>query len=103
MLNNGGALFVFQKPFLITQEDIDAQAEIKVDLVFNPENFGQAYEQASESQNCADDQYASICDPINNVVIDMPYVRMNPVPRKTGERTRKETYLVDYDSASKLR
>jgi hypothetical protein len=99
MLNNGGALFVFQKPFVITQEDIDAQAEIKIDLVFNPENFGQAY----ESQNCIDDQYAAICDPINNVVIDMPYVRMNPVPRKTGEKTRKETYLMDYDSASKLR
>jgi hypothetical protein len=99
MLNNGGALFTFQKPFVITQADIDSQAEIKIDLVFNPENFGQAY----ESQNCTADQYSAICDPINNVVIDMPYVRMNPVPRKTGERTRKETYLMDYDSASKLR
>jgi hypothetical protein len=99
MLNNGGALFTFQKPFVITQADIDAQAEIKVDLVFNPENFGQAYQAAS----CVDDAWAAICDPLNNVVIDMPYVRMNPVPRKTGEHTRKETYLMDYDSHSKLR
>jgi hypothetical protein len=37
------------------------------------------------------------------VVIDMPYVRMNPVPRKTGEKTRKETYLMDYAAHSKLR
>jgi hypothetical protein len=99
MLDNGGALFTFQKPFVITQADIDAHADIKVDLVFNPENFGQAFESAS----CADDRNASICDPLNNVVIDMPFVRMNPVPRKSGEQTRKETYLMDYDSDSKLR
>jgi hypothetical protein len=100
MLNNGGALFVFQKPFAITQADVDAQAEIKVDLVFNPENFGQAYEQ---SGGCHDDQHATVCDPTNNVVIDMPFVRMSPVPRKTGEHTHKETYLMDYEADSKLR
>jgi hypothetical protein len=99
MLNNGGALFTFQKPFSITQADVDAQADIKVDLVFNPENFGQAY----ESQSCTNDNNSAICDPLNNVVIDMPYVRMNPVPRKSGEKTRKETYLMDYDVQSKLR
>jgi hypothetical protein len=99
MLNNGGALFTFQKPFVITQADIEAQAEIKVDLVFNPENFGQAY----EAMNCADQPWIAICDPANNVAIDMPYVRMNPVPRKAGEKTRKETYLMDWEASSKLR
>lgn len=99
MLNNGGALFTFQKPFVVTQADVDAQAEIKVDLVFNPDSFGQAYETAS----CAHNQDSAICDPANNVVIDMPYVRMNPVPRKSGEKTRKETYLMDYEDGAKLR
>ena len=99
LLNNGGALFTFQKPFVITQADVDSQAEIKVDLVFNPENFGQAY----QAGDCTSDSNVAICDPTNNVVIDMPYVRMNPVPRKAGERTRKETYLMDYDTSSKLR
>jgi hypothetical protein len=103
MLNNGGALFVFQKPFVITQADIDAQTEIKVDLVFNPDNFGQAYDRGPNAQGCLDEPYSAICDPLNNVVIDMPYVRMNPVPRKTGEKTRKETYLMDYATHSKLR
>lgn len=103
MLNNGGAFFMFQKPFVVTQADVDNQAEIKIDLVFNPENFGQAYDRQAPSQNCADEPYSAICDPKNNVVIDMPYVRMNPVPRKTGERTRKETYLMDYAEHSKLR
>jgi hypothetical protein len=98
MLNNGGALFVFQQPFVVTQADVDAKAKINIDLVFNPENFGQAYESM-----CASDQHTSICDPAHNVAIDMPYVRMSPVPRKSGERTRKETYLVDYDANSKLR
>ena len=99
MLNNGGALFTFQKPFVITRADIEAKTEIKIDLVFNPENFGQAF----ESQNCRSQPYTAICDPLNDVSIDMPYVRMNPVPRKAGEKTRKETYLMDYDTNSKLR
>jgi hypothetical protein len=103
MLNNGGALFVFQQPFVITQADIDAQDEIKVDLVFNPENFGQAYDRPGPAQSCLDEPYSAICDPLNNVVIDMPYVRMNPVPRKGTEKTRKETYLVDYAEHSQLR
>lgn len=98
MLNNGGALFVFQKPFAITQADVDAKKEINIDLVFNPENFGQAYE-----TTCSADVRIVVCDPANNVGIDMPFVRMNPVPRKTGEKTRKETYLLDYDANSKLR
>jgi hypothetical protein len=100
MLDNGGSLFTFQKPFSITQEDVDAQAEIKIDLVFNPENFGQAYDSAPCDVNAS---WTKICDPKNSVVIDMPYVRMNPVPRKAGEQTRKETYLMDYDTSSKLR
>ena len=99
MLNNGGALFTFQQPFVITQADVDAQTEIKVDLVFNPNNFGQAY----ESDGCVDQPFSAICDPHNNVTIDMPYVRMNPVPRKAGEKTRKETYLMDYAPHSKVR
>lgn len=103
MLNNGGALFVFQQPFVITQADIDAHNEIKVDLVFNPDNFGQAYDRGPNSQSCVDEPYSAICDAKNNVVIDMPYVRMNPVPRKTGEKTHKETYLMDYATHSKLR
>jgi hypothetical protein len=98
MLDNGGALFTFQKPFVITQADIAAQTEISVDLVFNPDNFGQAYD-----SDCANDTHAAVCDPVNHVAIDMPFVRMNPVPRKAGEHTRKETYLVDYDASAQLR
>jgi hypothetical protein len=84
-------VFVFQKPFVSRQADTDAQSEIKMDLVFNPDNFGQAY----ESNDCVGETYSAICDPLNNVAIDMPYVRMNPMPRKTGEYSRKATYLMD--------
>ena len=98
MLNNGGALFVFQTPFVITQADVDAKTQIFIDLVFNPENFGQAY-----ATDCANDVRVVVCDPLNNVAIDMPYVRMSPVPRKQGQRTRKETYMVDYDDNAKVR
>ena len=99
MLNNGGVLFTFQQPFVITQADIDAGTEIKIDLVFNPDSFGQAY----EMPGCSTDRNRFICDPQNQIALDMPFVRMNPVPRKSGERTRKETYLVDYQAGVKLR
>jgi hypothetical protein len=99
MLNNGGALFTFQQPFSITQADIDAKSDIKIDLVFNPANFGQVYPIA----DCLNSPATAICDSVNGVTIDMPYVRMSPVPRKTGERTRKETYLIDNSAQSKLR
>ena len=100
MLNNGGALFTFQKPFVITQADVDAKTEMKIDLVFNPENFGQAYDGVVD---CQSQMWVSICDPLNHVAIDMPFVRMSPVPRKHGERTRKETYLMDYEVNSRIR
>jgi hypothetical protein len=87
----------------VTQADVDAKAEIKIDLVFNPENFGQAYQNDPGNEHCEASRYSAICDPANNVIIDMPYVRMNPVPRKSGERTRKETYLMDYEQGAKLR
>ena len=99
MLNNGGVLFTFQKPFVIDRADVEAQTEITMDLVFNPESFGQAF----PSDTCLSDPFHAICDPQNDVVIDMPYVRMTPVPRKRGEHTRKETYLMDYDGGSQLR
>lgn len=102
MLNNGGAWFVFQKPFEITQADIDNKTAFKIDLVFNPANFGQAV-QREEGFDCAASPQPSICDPTNRVVIDMPFVRMSPVPRRVGEKTHKETYLVDYDAGSKAR
>src|SRR5262249_13262371 len=98
MLNNGGTLFTFQNPFTVEQADVDSGAEISVDLVFNPDSFGQAFE-----NNGCDDVNLAICDPTNGVVIEMPYVHMSPVPRKAGEHTRKETYLLDYTPNAKLR
>jgi hypothetical protein len=85
---------------VITQADVDANTEIKVDLVFNPDHFGQAFDTMSD---CTTEPYVAICDPINHIIIDMPFVHMSPVPRKSGEKTRKETYLMDYDQGSKLR
>lgn len=99
MLNNGGAFFVFQQPFVVTQAEAAAGVTINVDLVFNPDSFGQAHDQA----NCRNEPFVAICDPTNDIMIDMPYVRMSPVPRKQGEKTRKETYLLSYDTGSKLR
>ncbi|MBM4378344.1 MAG: hypothetical protein FJ086_03450 [Deltaproteobacteria bacterium] len=103
MLNNGGALFAFASPFVLTDADISA-GDITMDLVFNPANFGQVVD--GPQGGCGADARTTLCDPANNLSFEMPFVRMSPVPRKAGEQTRKEVYLVDFEtgaSASQLR
>jgi len=103
MLNNGGAYFAFASPFIVSAEDAAAGTPIQMDLVFNPANFGNV---TSVNGDCTQDALAPICDIANGLKFDMPFVRMSPVPRKAGEQTRKETYLVDFESgtsASQLR
>jgi hypothetical protein len=101
MMNNGGAYFAFTSPFVVSAADAAAGTPIQMDLVFNPANFGSV-----QSGDCAQDGFSPICDTANGLLFNMPFVRMSPVPRKAGEQTRKETYLVDFESgasASQLR
>ncbi len=96
MLNNGGAYFAFASPFVVTAADASAGTPIQMDLVFNPANFGSV----TSVGDCTQDAFAPICDTTNGLKFSMPFVRMSPVPRKAGEQTRKETYLVDFESGS---
>lgn len=91
MLMNGGSLFAFSEPFVVTEAS--AGTAIQMDPVFNPEGF----ELASSVLGRGD---AQACDHSNQLGFDMPFVRMNPVPRKAGEETCMEAYLVDCDTSS---
>ena len=104
MLNNGGAYFAFASPFEVTSQEAAAGTAIQMDLVFNPANFGNVT--GAPGGDCTQDAMAPICDTVNGLMFEMPFVRMSPVPRKAGDQTRKEVYLVDFESgnmASKLR
>lgn len=90
-MTNGGAYFLFQKPFEITDADVTNQTNVKIDLVFNPDNFARASDLDTAGPPILD---------ASNRAISPPFVRMNPVPRKSGDTTRKEVYLITMDTTS---
>jgi len=90
MLNNGGTWFPLLKPFVIASGE-----SVLLDFAFNPENFATSLEQTSCSEPSVSGPY--VWDVANCVTFDMPYAKMSPIPRKAGERTKKEVYLItDY-------
>ncbi len=94
MLNNGGVWFPMLKPFVIAAGD-----DVILDFAFNPENFATTTEQASCSTPSSTGPYTF--DEGNCVTFDLPYAKMSPVPRKSGETTKKEVYLItDYNTDS---
>lgn len=87
MLNNGGVWFPMLSPFVVAAGD-----EIEMDFVFNPNNFATA----TFDPACTAATNEAVKDEGACITFDLPYAKMAPVPRKSGESTRKETYLVDY-------
>ncbi|MGK5086711.1 hypothetical protein WDW86_04080 [Bdellovibrionota bacterium FG-2] len=100
MMNNGGVWFPFLKDFEITDDDIKNQTSVSMDLVFNPADFGKASKAGGTCNPEGDNTNAFIYDKANCITMNMPYVRMNPVPRKGGEKTYKETYLIEYGTGT---
>ncbi len=94
MLNNGGKWFPFLQPFSITEEDINAKESIQLDFVFNPNGFSTATHAASCEPSSSNP--FPVFDETNCVSFDLPYAQFSPVPRRSGESTLKEVYLVDY-------
>lgn len=93
---NGGAAFRFQTPFVIKPEDIENGVEFTVDLAFDPE--------ALLSASKIDGAGGSIVSTVGPAVsMFMPMVQLLPVPRRSGEATRKETYAVDVAPGRTLR
>ena len=103
MLDNGGVWFPFPTPFVISDADIAAKTSLSMDLVFNPADFGKASLPGGAAGACTEPSgnHPPIMDLANCVTVDMPYVRMNPAPRKSGTKTYKEVYTVaNYDTHS---
>lgn len=89
MLNNGGTWFPLLSPFVIAPGD-----DVILDFVYNPENFATTTE---TSAGCASSPSSSgpyVYDEGNCVTFNLPYAKMAPVPRKSGESTKKEVYLI---------
>ena len=81
------------KPFTVA-----AGESVFLDFVFNPESF------ATTSETLAGCGLPSFTPPYtfdtaNCITFNLPYAKMAPVPRKAGETTKKEVYLVNYITA----
>lgn len=85
---NGGNVFIFQKPFRITEEDIRAGRPLTMTLAFNPFNIVKGFEVNSRTFSMVDkDTQRSILAPM---------LDLTPVPHKAGELVVRETYLAHW-------
>lgn len=89
MMDNGGTMFPFHKPFEITEADIENKTALEIDFVFNPEQFATASSMASCSGN-----NSYIYDPTRCTFFNVPMGKFAPVPHKAGESIEKEVYIV---------
>ena len=80
---NGGSWFRFQAPLTITPEDIEARAQLALDLTFNPDGMIKGYTVASQAFNLQDSLGNSIA---------VPMLDLTPVPHPADAAVRVETY-----------
>jgi hypothetical protein len=88
LLPNGGNWFKFQSPFVISEDDIEAERAFVLDLVFNPDGivkgFSDSFAQGSLSQRGA--AGAHVHD------ITVPMLDLSPVPHRAEEQVIRESY-----------
>jgi hypothetical protein len=88
LLPNGGNWFKFQSPFVISEEDIEAERAFVLDLVFNPDGivkgFSDSYAMGSLSQRAASGSHAHD--------ITVPMLDLSPVPHRASEQVIRESY-----------
>jgi hypothetical protein len=95
---NGGSFFKFQSPFVISSADISAGTSYVVDLVFNPEGLISGNKNVASTPTFSGQLYSSA-----QQAIYVPMIQLTPVPRKSTETSKKETYLIDLGTAGKTR
>lgn len=88
LLPNGGNWFKFQSPFVISEEDIEAERAFVLDLVFNPDGivkgFSDSYAMGSLTERSASG--AHVHD------ITVPMLDLAPVPHRASEQVMRESY-----------
>ena len=89
---NGGAVFHFQTPFIITDEDATDGTSYSVDLTFDPSRSLFACGSVDEIQNQCDN--GNIRDGIGSSIY-LPMLPITVVPHATDDAIVAETYRID--------
>lgn len=91
---NGGTFFKFPSPFVVSEEDIDAETKFVMDLVFNPEGVIRATDTPGEFS-------MSSWFKGTNGAMYVPMLSLAPVPRHADDTNSKEVYtLTDANSTT---
>jgi hypothetical protein len=97
LLPNGGNWFKFQSPFVISEEDIEAERAFVLDLVFNPDGivkgFSDSYAMGSLSQRGTSGTSGTSAMSASHVHdITVPMLDLSPVPHRASEQVLRESY-----------
>jgi len=91
MLNNGGTWFRFQRPFEVTQADLDGGTQFALDLVFNPDRIISGMSCTTRTVSFGDSHGRGIF---------VPMLELSPVPHRAGQATTRESYAIHVDGTS---
>lgn len=84
-LQNGGGWFKFQKPFVITQADMDADSAYTLDLVLNLDRLIKASSSGVSNSPVADSSQRGFF---------VPLISLSPVAHKAADKAVRETYVL---------
>lgn len=93
MLPNGGTFFKFQKPLVISKDDVVGKSQFQLDLAFNPDGLLKGY----SSPGNGSDPNVSLTDSVHNG-IEVPFIDLGPIPHRSDDQVIKESYSAQVDS-----
>lgn len=91
-LPNGGTYFRLQKPFEITQADVDNKVNFKVVFAFDPDSTINGSGGNTFDPNSS--WLSGMADATNGYRIDAPFLQIAPVIARENETVMREVYLL---------
>jgi hypothetical protein len=88
LLPNGGNWFKFQSPFVISEEDIDAERAFVLDLVFNPDGIIKGFSDSSAQGSLS--ERGGSGGHLHDITV--PMLDLSPVPHRASEQVMRESY-----------
>lgn len=89
-LPNGGTYVHLQKPFEITEADIENKVPFKIVMAFDPDDLIKGIQRGPRTDNFL----TGMADPDAGFRIEAPFLQVAPVVARENEKIMRETYLL---------